>query len=69
MKKETIYAMIWEKISNGKLLPDGKTTFERICKESGAGRVEADNLFYEKLGMSGDDVMLHFMNKEINVMH
>ena len=69
MKKEKTYSMVWEKISESKVLSDDSMTFERICKESGVDRVEVDNFFYEVLGMSGDDVMLHFMNRKINVLH
>ena len=69
MKKEKIYGKIWETISNSKVLSDGMNTFEFICKESGAARVAADNLLYERLGMSGDDIMLHFTNGEIKALH
>ena len=68
MKKEKNYGKIWEAISRGMMLSDKKISFECLCKESGVDRVEADNTFYERLGMSGEDVIRHVMNEDVNVL-
>ena len=70
---KTIYMKTKAKADFEKLchtLTDGKgfrrkgTDFRELCAAFGAGRVEMENMLYECVGMSGDDVLTGLRRKK-----
>ena len=60
MKDEKIYEKVCSLLSAedtyGKMMSD----FDSICAKVGVGRVRMNNILYERLGMSGDDILMAF---------
>ena len=59
MKRKSIedFAELCRILTEEKRFRRKVAAFPELCAMSGSNRVEMDNMFYEHLGMSGDDVL------------
>lgn len=67
MRIEKIYEKVCGILSERKVFRSRRTDFGKICHENGAARVEIDNLLYERLGMSGEDILEAFREGKVDV--
>lgn len=67
MKKEMFFERLCSILSDRKVFRSKAACFEDICREIGADRVTMDNLFYERFGMSGDEIMSGFRVGKVKV--
>lgn len=58
MRMECFFEELCGILSDGRTVRNGTACFEDLCLSIGADRVWMDNLFYERFGMSGEDVMI-----------
>ena len=64
MRMECFFEELCWILSDGSTMPDGTAGFGDMCLSIGADRVLMDNLFYERFGMSGEDVMIALGRKK-----
>ena len=60
MKADRSFEKTCRLLADRKVIRDRKTGFEDICLMAGVDRMTIDNIFYERLGMSGEDVLNSF---------
>lgn len=65
MQTELIYEKVCGLLMNGKRIRCRQTDFEKICEESGISRMTMDNIFYERLGLSGEEVLMHLRHGKV----
>lgn len=60
MKDEMIYEKVCSLLSAEDTYGNGMADFDSICAAVGVGKVRMNNILYERLGMSGDDILMAF---------
>lgn len=69
MNYEMIYEKVCRLLSAEDAYGNGMADFDSICAAVGVGRVRMNNILYERLGMSGDDILIAFCKGKANVPH
>jgi len=65
MMKDDVYERVCGILADRETLRNGNRSFEDICSEAGAVRVDVDNLLYERLGMSGEELLEAFRRGKV----
>ena len=54
------YAVFWDLLDRERIYLDQSLDFSTVCDYIGIARERLDNLLYEEIGMSGQDILAHF---------
>ena len=69
MNDEKIFEKVCRILSIEEVFSSRTADFASVCKEVGVGCVKMNNILYERMGLSGNDILTAFRNGNAEVSH